>query len=177
MKALFILIFTFCSFNLLAQSKSKFLFFDACKDEVLELPYELWLVKEDSTIIVDAGEAIELATNYYQLQLYMTSEDFLTSFYFDIIIDQEQKNDTLYLHKTRLWGPTYLHAPTEEFKFYCCGKLCNGLIEEYDSNGVVRFKGRFENGVPTRNLKYYNEFGNLIQKEVYDDKGNLKRIK
>ena len=161
--------------SLFGQTESKFVFFDACKNQVLELPYELW-TGSDSTIQIDVGQTIELEPNYYQLHVQMDWNEKLTGFYFDLIIDQKQRVDTLYLQKSRFYGPTYLHPPPDEFKYYCCDKICDGTIIESDSNGVIRFRGKFKNGIPISNLKYYNKYGKRIRKEVYVN-GNLKRIK
>ena len=175
MRILLIIILTFFCLNLNGQSNARFVFFDACNNEVLELPYELW-TGNDSTIRVKAGETIELQPNYYQLHLQMTWNEKLTGFHFDIITNDENRIDTLYLQQARFYGPTHLHAPPEKFKHYCCKELCNGTVKEVDPNGVTRFKGRFRNGIPISNLKYYNKSGELIRTEVYR-KGNLQRIK
>ena len=153
------------------------MFFDACKNKVLELPFELW-IGEDSTIQVSAGESIELLpNNYYHLSVNMTWNEMLTGFFFNIYTENQDKIDTFYLQKSRFFGPTYLHAPPEEFKHFCCDKLCDGSISETDSNGIIRFRGKFKNGIPMSNLKFYNKLGERIKTEVYDKNGNLKRIK
>jgi len=156
MKASVFFFFILSHLNVLGQSESKFVFFDACENKVLELPYELWN-GPDTTINVKAGQTIHLKPNYYQLHVDMIWEEMITGFFFDLIIDQQQRTDTLYLQKSRFYGPTYLHPPPDEFKHYCCDELCDGTIVEYDSNGVIRFRGKFEKGVPISNLKYYNK--------------------
>jgi antitoxin component YwqK of YwqJK toxin-antitoxin module len=143
---------------------------------VVELPYKIWNGQADTTIELSAGQSIQLESGYYQVQLDMTWNEMLTGFTFDIYGEDKQRTDTLFLQQARFYGPIVLHAPPEQFKHYCCEKLCDGKIEEVDSNGVIRFKGKFNKGTPTSNLKYFNQSGQLVKTEVYID-GQLERIK
>ena len=176
MRTLLTIILTFYFLNSNGQTKTSIVFYDACKESIVELPYFVHQFKPDTSIKVDAGQPINLTPNYYQVEVQITWNEMLTNFWFDLEIDEQPRTDTLYLQMSRFYGPTYLHAPPEEFKHYCCGELCDGKIEEQDSYGVTRFKGRFRSGKPTSNLKYYNSSGELTRTEVYVS-GQLERIK
>ncbi|MDH5603643.1 MAG: hypothetical protein OEY51_06880 [Cyclobacteriaceae bacterium] len=177
MKTLLTIILTFIFFNSNGQSSVSFVFYDACVGKVVELPYKLWNGQTDSTIQISSGQSIQLEPGYYQVQLDIIWNEMYSGLWFDIYFNNEPTEiDTLFLQTPRFFGPTYLHAPPEEFKHYCCDELCNGKIEEIDNNGVTRFKGRFRNGQPIGNLKYYSSNGELTRTEVYV-KGQLERIK
>mgnify|MGYP000224071666 CR=1 FL=1 len=176
MRTLLTIISTFMFLNSNGQTNVSFVFYDACNESVIELPYFVNDFESDTTIRVAAGQSISLTPNYYQVEVVMIWNEMITNFWFDLEIDEQLRTDTLYLQKARFYGPTYLHAPPEEFKHYCCGELCNGKVEELDSNSLTRFKGRFRNGRPTSNLKYYNSSGELTRTEVYEN-GQLERIK
>ena len=177
MRTLLIVISSFAFLNSNGQTNASFVFFDACEESVVELPFELWNVKIDTTIQVAAGQSIQLEQGYYQVQLDMLWNDMRTSFWFEIYTNNEPvRTDTLFLQKARFYGPTYLHAPPEEFKHYCCNELCDGTVEEVDLNGVTRFKGRFRKGKPTSNLKHFSSSGERTRTEVYVN-GQLERIK
>jgi hypothetical protein len=172
-----LIISTFAFFTSKGQTNASFVFYDACEEAVVELPFEIWKVKIDTTIQIDVRQSIQLEQGYYQVQVDMNWNEMRTTFWFDIYTNNEPtRTDTLFLQKTRFYGPTYLHAPPEEFKHYYCKNLCEGTIEEVDSNGITRFKGRFMNGRPTSNLKYYNSSGKRTRTEIYVD-GQLERIK
>lgn len=153
--------------ELSGQSKATFVFYDACTSEILELSYSVSTFKPDSAIKSDVENSVYLSPNYYQLETDITWNEMYTVFTFDVYMNEQERSDTLFLQSARFFGPTYLHAPPEEFRHYCCGELCNGLIEDIDYNGVTRFEGNFKNGLPTRNLKYYNSSGKRINTEIY----------
>lgn len=176
MRTLLTIIFAFYFLNSNGQTKTSIVFYDACKESVVELPFFVHQFKPDTTIKVDEGQSILLTPNYYQIEVQMTWDEMLTGFWFDLYINEQPRTDTMYLQTARFYGPVVLHPAPEEFKHYCCDELCDGLIEELDSNGVTRFKGRFRKGKPTSNLKYYNSNGEKIRTDVYVD-GQLERIK
>ena len=176
MRTLLIIISFFAYLNLNGQTIASFVFYDACNESVIDLPYFINDFESDSTMRVEAGHSIGLTPKYYQIEVQITWNEMFTSFWFDLYMDEQPRTDTLYLQKARFYGPTILHPPPEEFKHYCCEELCNGTVEEVDANGITRFKGRFRNGKPISNLKYFNSAGERIRTEVYVD-GQLKRIK
>ncbi|NMM47649.1 toxin-antitoxin system YwqK family antitoxin [Marinigracilibium pacificum] len=176
MKTLFTFILAVIFLNTFGQSNVSYLFYDACTQKVIEPPYFIHDFESDTSIIVEKRKSIDLASNYYQIEAQMNRNEMLTSFWFDLYLYEQSITDTLYLQKPRFFGPKTIHPKPEEFKYYCCGELCNGTIEEIDTNGIIRFKGQFSNGIPTSNLKYYNSTGHLFRTEVYVN-GQLERIK
>jgi len=117
-----------------------------------------------------------LEPGYYQAQLELNWNEMQTGFFFDIYMKNQDRRDTLYLQQARFYGPMSLHEPSEQYKHYCCDEPCNGFIIDIDSNGIIRFEGRFMKGKPMSNLKYYNSSGERTRTEVYIE-GQLKRIK
>ena len=143
---------------------------------MLELPFKVTSFKPDSSVNVEANGSIILSPNYYQVETDMIWNEMYTSFNYDLYMNEQGRSDTLFLQTARFYGPMVLHADPEQFKHYCCSELCNGLVEDIDSKGTTRFKGKFRKGKPTGNLKYYNSSGELIRTEVYSE-GQLQRIK
>ena len=169
MKTLFAILAILVAFQIYGQSKAKITFYDACKGETVSLPYELWSM-DDSLISVEARKKVKLPAGFYQLSVAKNWKNLTTTFYFNITIEKEQKklSETLYLGRVRLYGPAYITNTENQFVHYQCEALCNGLIEDFDQNGVLRFKGWFKNGIPVTNLKYYDKEGKLTQTHVYE---------
>lgn len=159
MRILFTLISTFYLLSANSQTKTSILFYDACEESVVELPYVVHYFDQDTTIWVEAGESINLPDNYYQIEVQMIWNEMLTSFFSDYYKGEQHQIDTLFLEKTRFFGPMSIHPDPKEFKYYCCTELCNGVIEEFDPKGKLRFRGRFKNGRAISKLKYYNSSG------------------
>ena len=142
----------------------------------MSYPYKIWNPATDSTSSYVAGQSAELENGYYQIQIELVEDDKVSFNYFDLIKNGTNSTDTIFVQSARFYGPDYLHASASEFKFYCCGKLCNGLVADKDLNGTIRFKGEFKEGIPTSSLEYYNASGESIRKDIYKN-GLLKKIR
>jgi hypothetical protein len=160
------------------QTEHKFVFFDPCSDKVLELDYQVWKPVSDTEVEVKAGQGVDLEKDsYYQLSTHLKSEHngWIATFDFNIYTQHQQNKyvDTLYLHQLRSMWNGLLHP--QEVEFYFCNSRCDGVIEEVDSNGVIRAKGKFKKGIPASNIKFFDKKGNLESKWIYKN-GNLKKI-
>lgn len=174
MKLFYISIFLLFSTKLYAQKEHRYVFFDPCSKQILELDYQIWISNSDSTMEVKAGKSIKLEDDSFLLSTQLKSEknDWIAAFYFNI--NNLNENDTLYLHEMRAMWNGLLHPQKEEY--YLCESKCIGTIKEVDSDGIVRSIGKFENGVPKSNIKFFNRYGKLERTLVYKN-GNLKKIK
>ena len=61
------------------------------------------------------------------------------------------------------------------YEFMNCGKTCNGFETDYYSNGTIRLKAEFKNGLVIGELKRYYQNGNLKEVSVYDKDGILTK--
>ncbi|MEO1053087.1 MAG: hypothetical protein AAFX87_20805 [Bacteroidota bacterium] len=174
MKKTIIFTLILLSNELYAQKESRFVFYNPCNEQTIELNYELWY--PDSTIQIAAGQLVNLDQEYYLLstQLKSNINDWIATFDFDIYTKNIGTIDTLYLYELRSMWNGLLHP--QKVEFYFCDQKCNGKIEERDSNGVLRATGKFKNGIPESNIKFFDEQGNLESKWIYAN-GKLQRIK
>ncbi|MCH3883406.1 toxin-antitoxin system YwqK family antitoxin [Tenacibaculum aquimarinum] len=58
-------------------------------------------------------------------------------------------------------------------KFMNCEKVCNGIETDYYSNGKIRLKAEFKNGLVIGELKRYYQNGKIKEVSVYDNDGVL----
>lgn len=105
-----------------------------------------------------------------------------------IVIDNIINSDTLELPKIVekiLWPPiSYKKNINKELEkkyrqknlptFWICDKLCNGKYETFYSNGVMKFSGKFENGIAIGEFKRYYQNGKIKEVSLFDDDGFLK---
>jgi hypothetical protein len=59
----------------------------------------------------------------------------------------------------------------------CCGKPCNGYKADYYNNGQKLIEGKFKNGKPVGELKFYNQRGQLKYIEYYNKRGRKRSIR
>lgn len=162
------------SFIAISQNKCRIVFFDSCSEETLDLEYQLWYY--DSTIKVNQGESVLLNQDWYLLSVEFRSHDsdWISTFNFDIYPEKINTIDTLYLSKLRQKWNGLLHP--QEVNFYFCESPCSGEIKEIDANGTLRAHGKFKDGSPIKNIKYFDKKGKLKEKWIYRN-GNLITIK
>lgn len=91
---------------------------------------------------------------------------------FEIFIQFGHNQDTV-------WMPQILHMVRQHDSSYyqCCDHKCDGQEADFYENGQIRMKGRFDNGIPTSKLKFYNSDGTLKRVESYDTAGVLLNTK
>ena len=104
-----------------------------------------------------------------------------------IVIDKLINSDTLvkprieeYIKKTNV---SYKKGTSREqlkklgiipnYKFMNCEKVCDGIETDYYSNGKVRLKAEFKNGLVIGELKRYYQNGKIKEVSVYDNDGIL----
>jgi len=61
------------------------------------------------------------------------------------------------------------------YLFKNCNTICNGIETDYFSNGKIRFKGEFKNGIVQGKLKEYYRNGKIKEISVYDKDGILTK--
>tara|TARA_R110000744_G_scaffold380129_1_gene499883 strand:+ start:829 stop:1407 length:579 start_codon:yes stop_codon:yes gene_type:complete len=69
-----------------------------------------------------------------------------------------------------------LHYPTD-LGFYNCDEVCDGLQQDFYANGKLRIEGEFKNGIPVKEIKKYNESGDLVEIELYRRNGTYRKSK
>ena len=170
MKNIVIIFFLFLSLsNIKAQTSVELYFYDACKDSVLSLEYELYnyktspgeLMSERSIVTVkDSGE------------YYVSSAIVRAGWYalFDILIGVSNIpiSDTLEIPNLTLATTRALHS--SEFTYLNCSKNANGHEEDYRKDGTLRMTGDFLEGKPFL-ISKFNNSGVLIEKQFYSENG------
>ena len=58
-------------------------------------------------------------------------------------------------------------------KFMNCEKVCDGIETDYYSNGTIRLKAEFKNGLVIGELKRYYQSGKIKEISTYDKDGIL----
>ncbi|MEM6894619.1 MAG: hypothetical protein AAF554_13085 [Bacteroidota bacterium] len=61
------------------------------------------------------------------------------------------------------------------YKFKNCEDTCNGIETDYYSNGTIRLKAEFKNGLVIGDLKRYYQNGKIKELSIYDKDGILKK--
>ena|SRR5690554_361938 len=61
------------------------------------------------------------------------------------------------------------------YKFMNCEKTCDGIETDYYSNGTVRLKAEFRNGLVIGELKRYYQNGKIKEISDYDNNGILTK--
>jgi antitoxin component YwqK of YwqJK toxin-antitoxin module len=104
-----------------------------------------------------------------------------------IVIDKLINSDTLvkprieeYIKKTNV---SFKKGTSKEelkklgiipnYKFMKCGNNCEGNETEYYSNGTIRLKAEFKNGLVIGELKRYYQNGKIKEVSIYDNDGIL----
>src|SRR5690606_2413874 len=104
-----------------------------------------------------------------------------------IVIDKLINSDTLvkprieeYIKKTNV---SYKKGTSREqlkklgiipnYKFMNCEKVCDGIETDYYSNGKIRLKAEFKNGLVIGELKRYYQNEKIKEVSVYDNDGIL----
>jgi len=98
------------------------------------------------------------------------------------ITANKANRDTIFLKKIEF--AIYVSNPPHS-EYFDCGKLANGKITDFYSNGNLRTKGTFENGQPSDTLFEYHRNGKLSElfiprkkwkRITYFDNGQLKSV-
>ncbi len=62
---------------------------------------------------------------------------------------------------------------THNYKFTICEKNCDGIETDYYTNGTIRLKAEFKNGLVVGELKRYYQSGKINEISIYDKDGFL----
>ena len=109
---------------------------------------------------------------------------------YTIIIDKLINSDTLILPKINEYLINYtishkiatidglgeIESPkTPNYKFTICEKNCDGIETDYYSNGTIRLKAEFKNGLVIGELKRYYQNRKVKEISIYDKDGFLTK--
>jgi len=104
-----------------------------------------------------------------------------------IVIDKLINSDTLNKPKIeeyiKMTNVSYKKGTSKEdlkklgiipnYKFMNCEKVCDGIETDYYSNGTIRMKAEFKNGLVIGELKRYYQNGKIREISIYDNDGIL----
>ena len=128
-----------------------------------------YLIQQDSILNIEKG--------IYSISVSIEEGDYFKSYNFV----REFKADSIYSINLEMPRITKkytreLHYPTD-LGFYYCEKICDGWQKDYYANGKIRMEGEFKNGIPIKEIKKYNESGELVEIELYRRNGTYKKSK
>ena len=157
-----------------SQGSLDFKFYDNCTESIIKCDFDILLIGEYNDLPIENPISIEqsglyIITVYKDYGNYRSSHDFTKELCKDKVY-----SDTIELPKIEQWFETKLHS--SYWKFHCCTEICNGRKVALYRSGEKWIEGEFKDGIPVRQLNYYNKEGVLIKKEIYGKRG-LKRIK
>ena len=177
-KTLIIIIFLLSNISF-SQVNIDYRFYDNCKDSILDLNYSLISLKDFSmtysTYENDSLNKIEFGVYIVDVEI-PEGENYKTFNFTKEFKENLVYNDTIELPRIMRKYSSELHNQTD-LGFFECENLCNGEIVEYYKNGNVRMKGIFKNGNPKKELKKYNQKGELVEIEIYNRKGVYRKSK
>ena len=61
------------------------------------------------------------------------------------------------------------------YKFLNCGEICKGIETDYYSNGTIRLRAEFKNGLVIGELKRYFQNGKIKEISIYSENGFLTK--
>ena len=130
---------------------------------------EYWIEK-DSTVIIEKG-VYSIFVTIADGEEYAKSYGFMRDFKADSTYSLQLELPRIMQKRTRtVHYPTYLG-------FYNCDDICDGVQQDFYSNGKIRMEGEFKNGKPVKEIKKYNESGELVEIELYRRNGTFKKSK
>jgi|GEM_PF-6040083 len=177
----FSIFFLFLAWNISwSQTQLKFAILNSCSgEEVTEYEVILNNLNEarDEHLFSSEDYIIQLRSGHYVLSIAFISDGNSKVYTSSVHIP----NDSLFIVEVDLPSilPTFtrcLHC-SEDLGFHKCDEICNGLEQDYHSNGNLRMKGKFKNGIPKHKIKIYNDSGQLVEVNKYDKNGDLKRTR
>lgn len=139
-------------------------FFDTCKDSTHSIEYTL--IGENG-IYLSKGSTVEIdsAGWYVVTSGFGVGEDKIETIIDRIEVKSTSRYiDTIFVARIRLRSLSTLYA--SKAKYYNCDVICNGYEEDYFSNGNIKTKGKYINGLPIE-ISQFRENGTLEYKEFY----------
>jgi len=170
------------TFNIVfSQTMLDFSVMNNCSENKVE-EYEISLSsldfdKEIKDYWIDKDSLVTIEKGIYLIFISIVEGDYVKSYG----VTRDFKADSIYLMQMELprimrKRTRELHYPTD-LGFYNCDEVCNGLQKDFYSNGKIRMEGEFKNGVPVKELKKYNENGELVEIELYRKDGTYRKSK
>lgn len=164
----------------LSQTKVKFTFTNSCPREQIE-DYNIWMSSLDDETInywaISKDSIVTIKKGVYIVTVYVGKGDYFKTYSFT----KEFKSDSIYTvvkELPRIMSKYTRAVDNQKFLgFYNCDKVCNGKLQDFYENGKIRMEGEFKNGIPVKQIKKYNELGELVEIEIYNRNGTYRKSK
>ncbi len=164
-----------------SQTKLEFAVVDNCSENEVD-EYDITILsldfdKEMKEYWINKDSILTIEKGVYSISVNVVEGDYFKSHNFV----RDFKTDSVYsinLELPRIMKKytSELHYPTD-LGFYYCDKICDGWQRDFYSNGKMRIEGEFKNGMPIKEIKKYNESGDLVEIELYRRNGTYKKSK
>lgn len=164
-----------------SQSVLEFTVVDTCTEKKVE-KYDITIIsldfdKEMKEYWIEKDSSLAIEKGIYSISVNAVdgdnfkSYDFVREFNADSTYSMDIQLPRIIKKYTR-----ELHYPTD-LGFFKCDQICNGIQRDFYSNGNLRMEGEFKNGIPVKEIKKYNESGDLVEIELYRRNGTYKKSK
>jgi len=163
----------------LSQTTVEFTILDSCSDKQVE-DYDITLLGVDEEMreyLIKKDSIVNVKKGIYLITVNIGEGDYFKTHSYT----KEFKSDSIYKVTRKL--PKIMRKYTSEIHhqtdmgFYNCDKVCNGKQQDFYRNGKIRMEGEFKNGMPIKQIKKYNDKGELVEIEIYNRNGTYKKSK
>jgi hypothetical protein len=153
-----------------AQTNVELYFYDACKDSVVSLEFQLYSYSEAWSDLKSEGSRLIVQNKgQYFVSSSILRGEWYSSFSIPIDISDSSILDTLEIPNITMAKTGALHS--SEFTYLNCSKISDGYEEDYRKDGTLRMTGEFLDGVPSL-ISEYNSSGVLKEKRFYSENGS-----
>ena len=162
-----------------SQTKVKFAIVDSCSEKLVE-EYDISMLSLDEEMNeywISKDSIVNIKNGIYLITVNIGEGDYFKTHSFT----KEFELDSTYIVKREL--PNIMRKYTSgihhqtDLGFYKCDKVCNGKLQDFYGNGNIRMEGEFRNGLPIKQIKKYNDKGELVEIEIYNRNGIYKKSK
>jgi hypothetical protein len=153
-----------------AQTNVELYFYDACKDSVVSLEFQLYSYSQAWGDLKSEGSRLIVQNKgqYFVSSSILRGERF-SSFSIPIDISDSPILDTLEIPNIAMATTGELHS--SEVMYLNCSEIANGYENDYRKDGSLRMKGEFSDGLPSL-ISEYNSSGVLREKRFYSENGS-----
>jgi hypothetical protein len=135
------------------------------------------LDKEIKDYWIDKDAIVSIEKGIYSIFVSVVEGDFIKEYGFMKSFEADSTYSIqLELPRIMRKRTQELHYPTD-LGFYNCDKVCDGLQQDFYANGKMRMEGEFKNGIPVKEIKKYNQSGDLVEIMLYRRNGTFKKSK
>ena len=170
MRNVCIILLFLISLKVSAQTSVELYFYDACKDSVLSLEFELYSYREEWGDLKSEGSKLMVQEKgEYFVSSSIVRGEWYSVFSIPIDISDSPILDTLEIPNIGMATTRALHSSA--FTYLNCSEIANGYEEDYRKDGSLRMIGEFSDGLPLL-ISEYNLSGVLNQKRFYSENGS-----